>query len=159
MTKTDNPPSRRGRVENLNSLSFSYGLKTFSCLWFISKVHPATKLVLNKNDIKYLFPTLLEKLLVAMGSWKRGGVGIWNSRMVNRTSGWEWSFLFLPQPMLWGHWGTQNTFLQHLKPSSSGLKMGAEAIWTHEGTHYFKGIVSVSHEYKRILGDLEHKEE
>lgn len=83
MTKTDNLPCGRGRVENLNSLSFSYGLKTFSCLWCISKVHPATKLVLNKGDIKYHFSPLLEKLLVA---WKRGGARLRNSKMVNRAS-------------------------------------------------------------------------
>lgn len=73
VTKTDNLPYGRGRVKNLNLLSFSYGLKTFSCLWCISKVHPATKLVLNKSDIKYRFPPFLEKLLAVMGSGKRDG--------------------------------------------------------------------------------------
>lgn len=86
MTKTDNLPCGRGRVENLNSLSFSYGLKTFSCLRCISKVHPAAKLVLNKDDIKYHFSPFLEKLLVAMDSWKRDGARLRNSKMVNRTS-------------------------------------------------------------------------
>lgn len=86
MTKTDNLPCGRGRVENLNSLSFSYGLKTFSCLRCISKVHPAAKLVLNKDDIKYHFSPFLEKLLVAMDSWKRDGARLRSSKMVNRTS-------------------------------------------------------------------------
>lgn len=86
MTKTDNLPCGRGRVENLNSLSFSYDLKTCSCLWCISKVHPATKLVLNKGDIKYHFAPLLEKLLVAMDSWKRDGARFRNSKTVNRAS-------------------------------------------------------------------------
>lgn len=86
MTKTDNLPCGRGIVENLNSLSFSYDLKTCSCLWCISKVHPATKLVLNKGDIKYHFAPLLEKLLVAMDSWKRDGARLRNSKTVNRAS-------------------------------------------------------------------------
>lgn len=45
-----------------------------------------------------------------------------------------------PQLMFWGDWGTGDTILHYSKPTSSGLKMGAEAVLTHKGRHYLKGM-------------------